>query len=137
MLQAIDISTSALLAQRQRMTTLAENIANANTTVDEDGNITPFKRRIVELQAERKSLSRDPGGIGVKYHVEVDPNAKERLVYDPGHRHADKSGHVHYPEISVVREFVNMMEASRAYEMNVSAIDMTKSMAEQTLRIIS
>ncbi len=136
MLRSIDISTSGLVAQRQRMTTLAENIANANTTQDEDGNITPFKRRYVAFRANEDATRGSTRGVGVKYEVKVDTE-KPRIVHDPGHEHADADGDVRYPAINVIKEFINMMEASRAYELNVSAVEMSKEMAAQTLRIIA
>ena len=137
MLKTIDISTSALVAQRHRMNTIAGNIANINTTRDADGELMPFQRRLVVFTADTERFDEDSGGVGVKYRVDVDTETPPRRVYDPGHRDADADGYVAYPNIDLVTEFVNALEASRAYEANVAAIDITKQMEELSLRIIA
>jgi len=137
MLKAIDISTSGLMAQRQRMNTIAGNIANANTTHDADGNAVPFQRRLVRFSAAENSASSNRGAVGVRYQVEVDTASEPRRVLDPGNADADENGYVSYPNVNMITEFVNAMEASRAYEANVAAIDITKQMANLAMRIIS
>mgnify|MGYP002623029298 CR=1 FL=1 len=135
MLKSIDISTSGLEAQRQRMNTISANIANLNTTRDAEGNVAPFQRRLVTFQAAQDGPS--DLGVGVTYQVEVDAGASPRRVFDPGHPDADPDGFVQLPNIDVITEFVNAMEASRAYEANVAAIEATKQMASQALRILA
>lgn len=137
MLRAIDISTSGLVAQRQRMTTLAGNIANASTTLDPNGDPAPFQRRFVTFEADDESIAPGTRAAGVKFQVEVDQETPARLVHDPSHPHADADGYVHYPNINVVSEFINMMDATRAYELNVAAVEMSRSMVETSLRIIA
>ena len=146
MFHSLDISTSALVAQRHRMDTISANIANLNTTRNEKGELSPFQRRLVQFQAapvgkEAGSGSQGSGessqGLGVKYTVEVDQHSEPRKVYNPGHPDADPQGNVHFPNINLVHEFVNAVEASRAYEANVTAIEMTKTMLSQTLRILA
>ena len=133
MLTTIDISTSGLVAQRQRMNTIAGNIANANTTRDAQGRAVPYQRRLVRLFSEQG----ETGTAGVDYRVEVDPSQQPRRVHEPGHPDADGDGYVNYPNINMITEFVNAMEAGRAYEANVVAIDMTKQMANLALRILA
>lgn len=141
MFQSIDISTSGLIAQRQRMNTIAGNIANIHTTRDAEGNIAPFQRRLIRFEpAEERgsSLGRpaSAGGVGVTYRVDIDSETPPRRVYDPGHVDADKDGYVAYPDINLVTEFVNALEAGRAYEANIAAIEMSKQMAQAALRIL-
>ncbi len=137
MLRSIDISTSGLIAQRHRMNTIAGNIANVNTTRNADGTPGPFQRRLVTFSAddENGKIKNEP--VGVKYHVEIDSESPARRVHQPGHPDADKDGYVSFPNINVVTEFVNALEASRAYEANLATLEMTKQMANMTLRILS
>jgi flagellar basal-body rod protein FlgC len=77
------------------------------------------------------------GGTGVRYQVEIDSQAEPRRVHEPGHPDADQDGYVSFPNINMITEFVNALEASRAYEANVTAIDLTKQMANLALRILA
>jgi len=137
MLRAIDISTSGLVAQRQRMNTVAGNIANINTTRDTDGNLNPFQRRLVTFHTAEQGGAADGRPAGVEYRVEIDAHADPRRVYEPGHPDADPDGYVSYPNINLITEFVNALEASRAYEANIAAIETTKQMAQLGLRILA
>jgi flagellar basal-body rod protein FlgC len=137
MLRAIDISTSGLVAQRQRMNTIAGNIANVNTTHDADGKAAPYQRRLVRMFAEPKSQNGDKDAAGVRYQVEIDTTQQPRRVHEPGNPYADKDGYVSYPNINTITEFVNALEAGRAYEANVAAIELTKQMANLSLRILA
>ncbi|QDT65653.1 flagellar basal body rod protein FlgC [Calycomorphotria hydatis] len=135
MLRSIDISTSALVAQRQRMNTIASNIANANTTRDADGNPSAYQRRYISFEAQGQSDQN--GGRGVNYQIQLDENATPRRVHQPGHPDADADGYVSYPDIDLVTEFVNAVEAARAYEANVLAIELSKEMVHTGMRIIA
>tara|TARA_R110002095_G_scaffold195600_1_gene174248 strand:+ start:651 stop:1064 length:414 start_codon:yes stop_codon:yes gene_type:complete len=137
MLKGIDISTSALVAQRQRMNTIAGNIASVNVSHDPNSGEVPFFRRIVTFQADTESVSLEQSGVGVKYKVEIDTDTELRKTYSPGHPHADQDGNVTYPNVDVVTEFVNALEAGRAYEANISALDITKEMFNTSLRILA
>lgn len=136
MFNSLDISASALMAQRQRLNVIAGNIANVNTTRDADGEVRPFQRRFVTFAAEKRHSDAE-GGIGVRFQVEKDVLAEARRVYQPGHPDAGPDGFVSFPNIDLTKEFVNAMEASRAYEANIAAMEMTKEMANSTLRIIA
>ena len=137
MFRAMDISASGLIAQRQRMNTLAGNIANINTTRDDKGNLSPFQRRLITFMADTSSESSNPGGVGVTYNVQIDTETPPRRVHDPGHPDADADGMVAMPNINLVTEFVNAVGASRAYEANIAAMEMTKTMFSQSLRILA
>ena len=136
MLRAIDISTSGLVAQRERMNTISGNIANASTTRDADGNVSPYQRRFVTFAAQKDPRG-EAGAPTVSYHVEIDTTSPARKVFEPGHPDADADGNVSYPNINTITEFVNAMEASRAYEANVAAIEMSKQIAQLSLRILA
>lgn len=137
MLRAIDISTSGLVAQRHRMNTIAGNIANANTTRDADGNRQPYQRRFVTFTEQQRPLSVPSNASGVDFRVEIDASSPPRQVFQPGHPDADQDGYVSFPNINLVTEFVNALEASRAYEANISALETTKQMANLALRILA
>ncbi len=133
MFKTIDIITSGLVAQRQRLNTIAENVANVNTTRDAEGNVAPFQRRFVAFSAEKT----DGKAKGVEFEVQQDANAQPRRVYEPGHPDADPNGYVDYPNINLVTEFVNALEASRAYEANIASFNTTQKIGDMTLRILA
>jgi flagellar basal-body rod protein FlgC len=135
MLRTLDISRSALVAQRERMNVIAGNIANANTTRNAKGEPEAFQRRYVEFFSESSRGRKGETEVGFRVHV--DQATGPRLVHDPGHPDADpESGMVAFPEINLMNEFADAVLASRAYEANTSAIQMTRQMAEQTLRLL-
>jgi flagellar basal-body rod protein FlgC len=139
MLNALDISASGLVAQRTRMDAISTNIANMNSTRDENGDLAPFQARFVVLETD-SALQTASGGVGVKVKsVEkeaMDPTYK----YEPYHPHAIKDGprkgYVAYPSVNLNAEFVDAMLATRAYEANVGMMEITKNMAQQALRIV-
>ncbi|MFO0916894.1 MAG: flagellar basal body rod protein FlgC [Planctomycetaceae bacterium] len=135
MFRTLEISASGLMAQRTRVDVISGNIAHAQTTLNEDGKPEPFQRRIVALATQPKGD--ETGGQGVRAEIELDTETPFRKVYSPEHPHADKDGNVSYPNVNLITEFVNALEASRAYEANLSAIDVTKDMAENTFRILA
>ena len=139
MITAMDISTSALVAQRTRLNAIASNVANMSTTRNENGDVEPYQARFVVFQ-EDNNMKMASGATGVKVaSVETDtmePNYK----YQPGHpmaiKEGDHKGYVAYPNINMTREFVDALEASRAYEANIGVMEVTKNIAQQTLRIV-
>ncbi len=159
--RAIEISSSGLSAQRQKMNVVSENIANAETTRTADGG--PYRRQRVqfsentdhapfgrELRRASVRLNRTrPGHLSssayrglqtdnvslVTAKTIVDPNQTVRRVYDPSHPDADEKGFVAMPDVNPVTEMVEMMIASRGYEANITAIDAAKEMAARALNI--
>jgi flagellar basal-body rod protein FlgC len=137
-MEPLEISASALAAQRTRMTAIAGNIANASTTRDAEGKNIPYRRlEVLFAPGDRE------GGPGV--HVEgvrEDPRPYQ-WTYDPNHPDAvhqagsDRDGYVLMPRINVVEEMVDMLLASRAYEANLSAMEVSRSMHSAALRIIA
>jgi flagellar basal-body rod protein FlgC len=136
MLSSLDVSTSALVAQRTRLNAISSNIANMSTTRNEHGQAVPYQARYVTFQTDTKN-STAGGGSGVKVGSVEYSNAPPRLKYEPGHPDADAQGYVHYPAIDMTTEFVDALEASRAYEANIGVIEVSKDMAQHSLRIIA
>jgi flagellar basal-body rod protein FlgC len=135
MFRTLDVSASGLAAQRVRMDTIAGNIAHSHTTQDENGNHSPFQRRMTVLEAQTDAATQSRG-VGVKATVEIDTQSPTRKVLDPGHPHADAEGFVQYPNVNIITESVNAMEASRAYEANISTMQVTRDMIENTFRLL-
>ncbi|MGH7179632.1 MAG: flagellar basal body rod protein FlgC [Tepidisphaeraceae bacterium] len=134
MLDALDIGASALTAQRARMDTIAGNVANMNTTRNEKGEPIPYRRRFVVLAPGQPDDTQRPG-VHVQA-VEID-RSPFRRVFDPGNRDADPDGYVLHPNVDLAIEQVNMLEASRAYEANITMMETTKAMINSTLRLIA
>ncbi|MBF0554960.1 MAG: flagellar basal body rod protein FlgC [Nitrospirae bacterium] len=126
-------SASALEAQRERMNVVASNLANAHTTRTDQGG--PYKRKDVAFQVA--PVDKDPNTLnnGVKVSEIVEDQTPPTLIYDPTHPDANSAGYVAMPNVNVVEEMVNMMMASRAYEANVSAFNISKGMYLKTLEI--
>ena len=139
MVPSLEISASALSAQRIRMNAIASNIANANTTRDANGNNLPYKRLEVLF---REDVDGDEG-VGVQVASVRESADPYRWVHQPDHPDAIKDpqdpryGQVQMPRINIVQEMVDMMLASRAYEANLTAMDLTKAIGSSISRIIA
>lgn len=148
MFSSINTAASGLTAQRLRQDVIADNIANANTTRTTEGG--PFRRSRVVMRPRASGPdwrspflpgALDNGvGEGVRVvEVEKDMDAELRLVYDPTHPDAIQSGpragYVEYPNVNVVTEMVDLIDASRAYEANVAVVNGAKTMFQRALEI--
>jgi flagellar basal-body rod protein FlgC len=134
MFDTLDMGASGLTAQRIRMDTIANNIANARSTRNAQGQRETYRRKFVVFAAGQPD---DPSKAGVHVsQIASDPSAL-RAEYEPGNPDSDKDGNVWYPNVDTAIESVNMMEASRAYEANVTMMDVTKSMINASLRLIA
>ena len=133
MFDSLDIGASALFAQRVRMDTIAGNVANINTTRNEKGQPIPYRRRMVTFAPGAP----DGKSAGVRVAgIERDMSPfNER--YEPGNKDADPRGYVKYPNVDLSIEYVNMLEASRAYEANVTLMETSKAMINSSLRLIA
>ena len=138
---SFDISASGMTAQRLRSDTISQNLANVNTTRTSDGG--PYVRKTVVF-TERQSTPFDQVllttsgrmGKGVKVtSVIEDTETPMNMVYDPSHPDADENGYVTYPNVNVVQEMTDLIDASRSYEANISAFNASKSMASKGLTI--
>ena len=138
---ALDMSASALSAERTHINIISMNLANAKTTRTPDGG--PYKRRSVvtesiEVDAPFKkhmesALNREMRGVRVQA-IAIDKRPP-KMVYEPGHPDADQDGFVAYPDVNVVEEMAALMTAQRGYEANVTTVDSIKQMYNKALEI--
>ena len=141
LMKCIDVAASGMSAQRTRMNIISMNLANANTTRTADG--TPYRRKtsIFEtvpidnsFEAQfRDSMERELCGVRVSDIVPVPGDFKK--IFDPSHPDADENGYVYLPNVNLVQEMVQMLNANRSYEANATAIRAAKEMALRALEI--
>lgn len=154
---SLAISSQGLGVQRQRLSAVAKNIANANTTRGEDGNV--YKREVVIARANPKApffkeleeqialngtsaghapnlsenaFNKDSKAVTTQV---VNDNSAPRKVYDPSHPDANEEGYVEMPNVNIVTEMVEMISAQRSFEANTSVITSAKNMARESLDI--
>lgn len=135
-LNSINIIGSALTAERFRSDIILQNIANQHTTRTESGE--PYRRKQVIFQEREQSFSdalKKVTGGGVRVTEVVESQEDFKPVYDPDHPDADEDGYVYYPNVNNTEEQVDLMDASRVYEANVSALSVVKAMASKALEI--
>ena len=142
---SLEISATALTAERLRMDVTAENLANAQTTRGANGG--PYHRKEVvlqqaaagqnfgsQLQVAMRGATDRPGGVQVAAISEdATPN---RMIYDPGHPDANAQGYVAMPNVDSVTEMVDLISSSRSYEANVTAMQASKQMFSKTLDLL-
>lgn len=140
---SLDISTSGMIAQRTRMASIAANIANYDSLVDASGQVNPYRRRHVHL-APGDPAARHAEGRRFGVHVaavEIDRSPVQPREYNPSHPLAYKdgpfAGYVPTTGINPSVEWINALEASRAYEANVAAAEASKAMTTQALRLLA
>lgn len=135
------VSGSGMTAQRRRMNAISSNIANINTTRTPEGG--PYRRKQVQLEAmpDAKSfaemmLTNPEKNVNRVQVVDVVSDSKAPLLkYEPDHPEADQNGYVAYPNINMMVEMSDMIQAKNAYDANVSALNATKEMALKALEI--
>jgi flagellar basal-body rod protein FlgC len=139
-LQSLNISGSGLTAQRLRMDVISENIANIDSTRTEAGG--PYRRKMVVLSSTgdfksmfMKNINGDGANVGVEVTDIVEDESDFKLVYNPEHPDAGENGYVSMPNVDSLKETVDMMEAYRAYQANITALNTTKQMAVKALEI--
>ncbi len=150
MFENINTSASGLTAQRTRMDVISDNIANVNTTRTEDGG--PYRRktpvfrnrasrgagrfsRILSERASRFSQSGDSSRRGVEIAEIAEDDSPFKTVYNPEHPDADDDGYVEKPNVEITMEMVDMIDASRAYEANINALETAENTAQRALDI--
>ncbi len=139
---ALDISTSGMTAQRTRIEAIAQNIANKDAILDSNGELSPYRERIVHFApGDPSAKTADGREMGVHVSMIEINQAPFNWRYDPESAFAAKSGpHTGYvpePMVNPVVQQMNAMEAARAYEMNVVAAEATKAMTAQALRLLA
>ncbi len=141
----MEISGSGLTAQRLRMDIISNNIANQGTTrsgqVDANGKPIPYRREFPIFQAgapfsqflDDAGAGTEPEGVTVTAIAE--DNSPFPMVYNPSHPDANAQGYVQMPNVNLTQEMVDMIDASRAYEANISALNATEEMCSKALSI--
>lgn len=145
MFSSFDINASGMTAQRLRMDVISENVANANTTRTADGS--PYRRKVVTFAEKGEgapSFSRVFGDATANYNIgngvkvttiSEDYTTEMNMVYEPSHPDADENGYVTYPNVNIVTEMTNLIDASRAYEANATAFSASKNIALKGLEM--
>jgi flagellar basal-body rod protein FlgC len=139
MISAIDVSTSALIAQKARLNTISGNIANLSTLTNENGEAKPYQERFVIFKTDPMNESKGLTGVQVD-RVEI--SEQEPLYrFDPDNPLAVKDGkwkgYVAYPNINMNEQFVDALEATRAYEANLGVMEVSKGLHRQTLSLLA
>ena len=141
-LNAMDISSSGLTAQRTRMNLIAMNLSHMHTTHTPEGG--PYRRKEPIFTAEelfrsfrgRRYYGLDRALEDVAVTEVVDDRRDFKMVFDPSHPDADEFGYVLMPNINVAEEMVNMISAKRGFEANVTAASASKNMALKSLELL-
>lgn len=139
-----NIAASGMTAQRLRTDVISENIANVNTTRTQNGK--PYVRKEVYFTEKGKTFQSfdsvykaarsGVAGNGVKVTSILEDNTTDMVMkYDPSHPDADENGYVSYPNVNVVQEMTDLIDATRSYEANVTAFNAGKAMATKGLEI--
>jgi len=140
MISALDISTNTRLAQRIRLNVAANNLANMSTPSNEDDELDPWQPRYVALQTDEVGEVAH-GVVGFKVRGDHTPAVAPFYKYHSNHPWViddrPRAGYVAYPRMNRIEEFVNAVEATRAYQANMNVIEITKDLGEQTLRILA
>lgn len=143
-LSSLNISASAMTAQRMRFDIISENIANQDTTRTQDGG--PYRRKMVVLEAQSDSGFRramlnasgrkNQGNLGgVRVAEIIEDESAMKPVYDPGHPDAGEDGYVLMPNVDLIKETVDGMSATRSYDANITAFNAMKLMAQKAMEI--
>ena len=131
--KSMAVMASGLRAQSQRMKIIAENIANANSTATTQGG-DPYRRKIATVTSD---FDRELGANLVKAGKPITDNSDFRTRYDPGNPLADAKGYVKLPNVDALVEIMDMREAQRSYEADLTAMDATKSMMARTVDLLT
>ena len=128
LLATFNIGATGLVAQSLRLNTTASNIANIDSVSGPDGKA--YRSRQVVFEATQPA---GQPGAGVAVTQIVESTAPLRREYKPGHPKADKSGYVDMPNVNPTEEMVNMISASRSYQMNIEAMNVTRQLMMSTM----
>lgn len=132
LLNAMGISAAGMKAQSMRMRVISENLANSETTAEKPGE-DPYRRKTISFKSE---LDRANGVDTVAVNrIDRDQSAF-RLKYDPSHPAADQNGYVKLPNVNPLIETMDMREANRSYEANLSSIELSRNMLMKTINMI-
>jgi flagellar basal-body rod protein FlgC len=132
LINAMSIGASGMKAQSTRLRVVAENLANADTAIGADG-VNPYRRRLVNFKNE---LDRASGANLVRVGEITLDRSDYKLDYNPTHPGADPDGYVRMPNVDVMVEMMDMREAQRSYEANVTMIENSRSMLQRAVDMI-
>jgi len=126
------VAASGMRAQTDRMRTIAENIANANSTSATPGG-DPYRRKIATMSSE---FDRELNATLVTSGKPQADNSEFRLQYDPGNPNADAKGYIKLPNVNSLVEIMDMREAQRSYEADLTVMDASKNMLSRTVDLL-
>jgi flagellar basal-body rod protein FlgC len=126
------VAASGLSVQSERMKVISENIANANSTSSKPGG-DPYRRKIPTVTS---SFDRELGATMLTPGQTIEDKSEFRSQYDPGNPNADKQGYVKLPNVDPLVEIMDMREAQRSYEADLTVMDATKSMLSRTVDLL-
>ncbi|HEY0302016.1 MAG TPA: flagellar basal body rod protein FlgC [Rhizomicrobium sp.] len=126
------VAASGMRAQSDRMRVIAENIANANSTAATPGG-DPYRRRIATVKSE---FDRELSATLVTSGKPVADNSEFRMQYDPGNPNADAKGYIKLPNVNALVEIMDMREAQRSYEADLTVMDASKAMLSRTVDLL-
>jgi flagellar basal-body rod protein FlgC len=132
MMKSMLVAAAGMRAQAERWRIIAENLANSTSTATKPGE-DPYRRKIPVFKAE---LDRATGVETVKMTRVAKDMSDFREQYMPGHPAADARGYVKIPNVNSLVEMMDMREAQRTYEANLSVIDNTRSMLARTVDLL-
>ena len=131
--KSMSVAASGMRAQSERMKIIAENIANANSTATEKGG-DPYRRKIATIKS---SFDRELGASLVAAGKPMNDKSEFKSQYDPGNPNADKQGYVKLPNVDSLVEIMDMREAQRSYEADLTVMDSTKQMLAKTVDLLN
>lgn len=134
-LQGIDVTASALNAEKTRMDIVAQNIANAQTTKGADGKAYQRKQVTFETIMQNAGGAYDSRAGGVRVAQITNDTTQGAMVYNPQHPDADAKGMVQMPNVNLATEMVDLISSSRGYEANLAVVKNAKQMARKALSI--
>ena len=141
LIKTIDVAASGMTSQRTRLNVISMNLANANTTRTSEG--TPYRRKTAIFETIpvgnafhhqlQSAMNSQIYGVKVREILPVAGDFKK--IFDPSHPDADQNGYVFLPNVNLVQEMVNMLNANRGYEANAAVIKAAKEMAMRAMEI--
>jgi flagellar basal-body rod protein FlgC len=132
-ISGVEVTSSALTAQKMRLDIVAQNIANAQTTRTPEGG--PYQRKVVNFETELLQKSGGASLSAVRVGGITNDTTEGQKVFNPQHPDAGADGLVQMPNVNLAFEMVDLITASRAYEANLSVMKSSRTLSQQTLRI--
>lgn len=132
---ALDISASGMHVQTVRLNTIASNIANVNSVSSNDEDTYRSKQPVFKTILSDEFSGENRAIAGVKLHAIVESQEPLKMEYNPNHPMANEDGYIFRPNVNVVEEMANMLDASRAYETNIEVMNTSKQLLLRTIQL--